>query len=283
MNDVHCDAALEIRLAGLAVAALIAEAELTPKPGLVDARGPGAHADIDLDTLHASAHALRPTFAAIARASVGQRPCQVLREDLARIGRAGEQAMLQATGGANTHRGAIWTLGLLTSALVIEGAAATPDRVCRTAGAIARHADRNAPISASNGSQVCARYHVQGARGEAEDGFPHVRLALAALQDGRRAGVGETVARLDALIAVMATLDDTCVLHRGGRRALRVTRLGARAVRRAGGAGTPAGHVALLAVDRRLLALNASPGGAADMLAGALLLDAALGMNGMEA
>ena len=271
------------RLADLAVAALIDEAELTPKPGLVDARGPGAHADIDLDTLRASAHALRPTFAAIARASAGRRPSQALREELAVIGRAGEEAMLRATGGSNTHRGAIWALGLLTSAIAIGGAIATPEQICCTAGAVARYADRYVPPSANNGLIACRRYGVQGARGEAEAGFPHVLTALAALRAGRRVGATKATARIDALITVMATLDDTCVLHRGGRLALRVTRLGARAVLAAGGTGTDSGRKALLALDRRLLALNASPGGAADMLAAALFLDAALGHDAREA
>ena len=280
MIDAQCLSRAETlpdRLADLAVAALIAEAELTPKPGLVDARGSGAHADIDLDTLRASAHALRPTFEAIARASIGQRPSQALREQLAMIGRAGEAAMLRATGGSNTHRGAIWALGLLTSAITMEGCSASPQRVCRSAGELARHTDRYAPRSANNGLHACRRYDVRGARGEAEDGFPHVLMALDALRAGRRAGATEATARIDALIAVMATLDDTCVLHRGGRLALRMTRLSARAVRTAGGVGTPAGHETLLALDRRLLAINVSPGGSADMLAGALFLDSALG------
>ncbi len=109
------------RLAQLAVEALVAEATLTPKPGLVDRRGPGAHADVELSTMLASAAALRTIFADMARASAGRAPSQELREDLARIGREGERRMFAATGGANTHRGAIWALGLLTAAVVIEG------------------------------------------------------------------------------------------------------------------------------------------------------------------
>ena len=264
------------RLADLAVAALVAEAELTPKPGLVDARGAGAHADVELGDFLASAHALRPAFAAMAEAATGCRPSQRLRETLAAIGREGEAAMLAATRGANTHRGAIFALGLIVAAAAIEGAEASPEKICATAGAIARHADRNAPESASglNGAQACRTYRVAGARGEAAAGFPHVLTALGAIGASRAGGADETAARLNGLLAVMARLDDTCLLHRGGRLALRVARLGARAVLAEGGAGTPAGAAALHALDRRLLALNASPGGGADMLAAALFIDA---------
>ncbi|TSJ60244.1 triphosphoribosyl-dephospho-CoA synthase [Starkeya sp. 3C] len=260
-------------IAGRAVAALVAEATLTPKPGLVDRRGPGAHADVELATLLASAEALRPTFAEIARASAGRWPSPELREDLARIGRDGERRMFAVTGGANTHRGAIWALGLLAAARVLEGAGGSVETVCATAGRIARHADRFAPPRATNGARACRAYGVSGARGEADAGFPHVRLAVATLRARRAAGAAEDHARLDALLSVMARLDDTCLLHRGGRRALRVARLGARAVLGTGGAATAEGQGALLALDRRLLALNASPGGVADMLAAALFLD----------
>lgn len=103
-------------LASLAVRALIEEAELTPKPALVDQRGPGAHTDLSLMLMRCSAHYLRPSFELMALASFRQIPSQTLREHLGAIGRWAEQSMLLATGGANTHRGAIWTLGLLVSA-----------------------------------------------------------------------------------------------------------------------------------------------------------------------
>ncbi|MFD1704590.1 triphosphoribosyl-dephospho-CoA synthase [Methylopila henanensis] len=260
-------------LADLAVSALIAEAELSPKPGLVDARGPGAHADVELGHFLASARALRPTFASLEAAARGRAPSQTLREDLAAIGRAGEAAMFAVTGGVNTHRGAIFALGLLVAAAAIRPGASA-DEIRATAGEIARFPDRAAPPLDLNGARACRRYGVAGARGEAAAGFPHAQAALDMLQTRRAQGASETVARLDALLAVMTSLDDTCLLHRGGRLALRVTRLGARAVIAAGGATTPAGMAALRSLDRRLLALNASPGGAADMLAAALFLDA---------
>ena len=103
-------------LAFLAQQALITEAELTPKPGLADRRGSGAHTDLSLELMRRSATALEPYFAAMASCSQGRYLDSDLRSDLAAIGRHAEQAMYEATGGRNTHKGAIWILGLLVAA-----------------------------------------------------------------------------------------------------------------------------------------------------------------------
>jgi triphosphoribosyl-dephospho-CoA synthase len=262
------------RLADLATAVLMEEARLTPKPGLVDRRGGGAHADVTLPLLERSALALRPTFARLALCASGRRPDQVLREQLARIGRDGERAMLVATCGVNTHRGALWSLGLLVAATAIVGMRAPTARICALAGAIAREPDRFAPAETRNGATACRRYQVGGALRQAQAGFPHVmRAALPALQAARRRRVAENAARLDALLAVMARLDDTCLLHRGGLAALDTARKGAKEVVAAGGSATPSGRRALDRLDRALLSQNASPGGSADLLAAALFLD----------
>ncbi|MFT4435489.1 triphosphoribosyl-dephospho-CoA synthase [Caballeronia sp. 15715] len=268
--DVTCDPSA---LAELAVAALIDEASLTPKPALVDRRGSGAHRDLDLDTMLRSAHSLRPTFLALARAAVGQKPSQRLREQLARIGRGGEVAMLRATNGSNAHRGAIWIVGLLCAAAAMTSLAG-PLELCTQASAIARFEDRFAPDAMSNGARVVQRFGVAGARGQAAEGFPHVREAgLPALHRSRANGATEDEARLDALLAIIATLDDTCLLHRGGRVALEAAQTGARIALQAGGAARPQGRAALARLDQRLTELNASPGGAADLLAATLFLD----------
>src|SRR5277367_2370786 len=103
-------------LASLARRALIAEAELTPKPGLVDQRGSGAHRDLSLELMKQSTNVLQPYFARMAACSRVWDVDTNLREELAAIGRDAERAMYQATRGSNTHKGAIWILGLLVAA-----------------------------------------------------------------------------------------------------------------------------------------------------------------------
>lgn len=265
-----------LQLADVAVEALIAEATLTPKPALVDRRGPGAHRDLDLTRLLRSARSLHGAFLRMASFASGREPDQALREELARIGRAGECDMLIATGGSNAHRGAIWIIGLLVAARAISGAGASPHEVAVQAGRIAAFPDRYAPAQDSHGARARRRYGVAGARGEARAGFPHVvNVGLPALWAARAEGVDETCARLDALMAIMASLDDTCLLHRGGRAALEAAQSGARAVLAAGGSSSAAGRAKLERLDADLLARYASPGGCADLLAACLFLDRA--------
>ena len=262
-------------VAELAVRALVEEAELTPKPALVDRRGGGAHDDMDLEMLRCSAYALHPTFHALADRARCCAPSRRLREDLAAIGRRGEGAMFAVTGGVNTHRGAIWSLGLLAAAATMTAPGTPPVGITAIAGRVAAFPDRYAPSETSHGCLVTRRYGVAGARGEARRGFPHVvGVALPVLRTASEAGCSERLARLDALVALIANVDDTCLLHRGGLAALRDAQTGARAMLVAGGNATAAGRRALRSLETVLLHHNASPGGSADLLAAALFLDA---------
>jgi triphosphoribosyl-dephospho-CoA synthase len=293
-------------LADLAVAALIDEVTLTPKPGLVDLRSRGAHRDLSWDLMCHSAWALHPTFAAMAQAGCragygagagagagdGHGDARRLREQIGAIGRSGEAAMMQATGGVNTHRGAIWALGLLVTAAAQASTqrntgnpdntgntdALAPAAVAAQAGTLARIGDRFAPVRSGNNGERARREHgVGGAVTQAQAGFPHViKVALPALAHARRLGASEDGARLGALLAIIARLDDTCVLSRGGAPALLAVQTGAAAVLAAGGdagADSAAGRAALQQFDAQLLERHLSPGGAADLLAATLLLD----------
>jgi triphosphoribosyl-dephospho-CoA synthase len=270
------DQASAVRLAYLACQSLIAEAELTPKPGLVDRRGAGAHSDLSLSIMKLSAFAIEPYFCKMAFVSEGGHPSQALRERLAVIGRDAERAMLKVTNGSNSHKGAIWILGLLTSAAAMQDADKIPAlRIARTARKIAFFADRAAPRLVSHGDVVARKHGVTGARGEALRGFPHViDVGLPMLRSKRTSGATETVARLDTLLSIMSRLDDTCLLYRGGKTALVAAKEGAIAVERVGGSGTAIGRQQLYRLERRLLELGVSPGGSGDLLAATLFLDA---------
>ena len=263
------------RLADLAVDALIDEADLSPKPALVDRRGNGAHTDLHLGLMHASALALWPAFKKMAEAALEFGEIGLpLREAIGRIGREGEQAMLATTYGVNTHRGAIWALGLLVTAAALDTKSISAVAVTLRAARLALLDDRYAPRSLSHGAQVAQRYGARGAREEAQLGFPSVvQRGLPQLKRSRAAGHGEQNARLDALLAVMTELADTCVLYRAGEQGLHAMQHGAQAVLDAGGSASLTGRRRLHELDQQLIALNASPGGAADLLAASLLLD----------
>lgn len=261
-------------LAQTATQCLIDEARLSPKPGLVDSRGNGAHHDLSLALMERSAHSLTSTFQSLAQQS-WQRPADIaLRQTIGRLGREGEQQMMAATDGVNTHRGAIWALGLLVSAVAMHGGTASAQQVAATAAELAKLPDAAAPKVFSKGLRATHRYQVPGAREEAQLAFPHVmQRALPQLRLSRFNGSSETHARLDALMAIMTSLTDTCVLSRAGMEGLDAMQDGARAVLNAGGSAYPAGQAALAALDSHMLALNASPGGAADLLAATLFID----------
>jgi triphosphoribosyl-dephospho-CoA synthase len=273
-------------LGALARQALIAEAELTPKPGLVDRRGSGAHSDLSLAVMRTSAFAIEPFIRQMAFQSMNERPSARLRTTLAATGRAAENAMLRVTNGTNTHKGAIWTLGLLAAAagrdedqLIRRRNAVRRNlnaaAIARAAGQIASFDDPHPAKNLSHGQIVAEKFGVTGARGEAVNGFPHIiEVGLPVLRARRCAHAPESVARLDALLNIMARLDDTCLLYRGGKLALQAAKQGAAAMITAGGAGSESGRKHLYALDTRLLELGVSPGGSADLLAGTLFLDA---------
>jgi triphosphoribosyl-dephospho-CoA synthase len=219
--------------------------------------------------------ALWPAFKEIAEAAIEFGEVGLpLREAVGQIGRDGEHAMLATTNGVNTHRGAIWALGLLVAAAALEPQSSTAGAMTLRAARLALLDDRYAPRPLSHGAQVAQRYGARGAREEAQLGFPAViQRALPQLKRSRAAGHGEQNARLDALLAIMTNLADTCVLYRAGEQGLQTMQLGAQAVLEAGGSASLAGRRCLHELDEQLIALNASPGGAADLLAACLFID----------
>ncbi|MBT1056018.1 triphosphoribosyl-dephospho-CoA synthase, partial [Enterococcus faecium] len=112
INDERKKAVTQ-QLAALVEEALIAEVTLSPKPGLVDALDAGAHSDMDYALFLKSAKTLTPFFEEMAQIAWHHAIDQELRERIAEIGRKAEKAMLIATNGINTHKGAIWAMGLL--------------------------------------------------------------------------------------------------------------------------------------------------------------------------
>jgi triphosphoribosyl-dephospho-CoA synthase len=258
-------------LAQAAVTALTGQLALAPKPGLPDPRDLDARVTRrDHCALRWSAKALVPGLAAMAAAArrTGE-PTPGLRTELGAIGRCTEHSVGLAGGG---HRGATWALGLLVAAAALNPRAVATD-ITATAKGIARHTDKRAPRRPSHGSSVSAKYGAAGARGEARAGFPHVRRALDALAAARAAGATEGEARLDALLTVMSTLQDTELLYTAGPLGLRHVQAGARGILEAGGTSTEAGAAALVAFDEDLHARAWSPRGSAGLLAGALFLD----------
>jgi triphosphoribosyl-dephospho-CoA synthase len=264
------------RIADEAVGALLTEALLTPKPGLVDASGRRSHPDLTLVLLATSAEALRDPLQQCADAARAIPLGLELRAHIGAIGRAGERRMLGATGGVNTHRGALWALGLLSAGVA---AAENHFEAVDFASRLARLPDaaRSVSRTMSHGERARLTYGAGGAVGEARDGFPHVvDHGLPMLRSRRRRGEPADAAALNALMAIMAKLQDTCVLHRTGLVGLDFVHRSAAGVLRSGGCAADAGRHRLERFCRQAGGLGVSTGGSADLLAATLFLDAVL-------
>ena len=220
-------------LAEAAVTALRQELDTTPKPGLVDKEGNGAHRDMDYALMIRSIEALRPWFVRIA-AHDG---------DLVSLGLEAEAAMLAATNNVNTHKGALFCLGLVLSATGKEGIPVR-ERIVEIA------------LGIPETGRSKERGSVKGALAMAREGYKE--LFDKWLPELRTNGP------LPTLMLIMASLDDTNILHRGGSEALAYVKARATEIYENGRIGI---ENEIREFGRELKDRNLSPGGAADMLA----------------
>lgn len=206
--------------------AMLTEVNLSPKPGLVDRINCGAHKDMALEDFHRSALAIQgwlPRFIEFGACSAEMAPEAVLN-GLRPIGMACEGDMFRATAGVNTHKGSIFSLGLLCAAigrLLQLNQPVTPTTVCSTAASFCRGlTDRELRTNNSRltaGQRLYQQLGLTGARGEAEAGYPLViNHALPHYLTLLDQGLDPELALLDTLLLLMATNGDTNVASRGG-------------------------------------------------------------------
>lgn len=251
--------------------ALKRESDAWPKPGLVTPVDPGSHRDMDHATFVQSIASLRGYFAEIAAAAAdATAPSFAV---LQAIGIRAEARMLAATGGRNTHRGAIFNLGLLTAACAHRQHAPALHRlscgavVAQTWG-MAIVAGQHGEASPSHGEQMRQRHGSGGARLEAAAGFPSVyAIGLPTLRALLSIGADKETALIGALMALMADVDDTNLLWRGGLSGLRDVQAAAAAFNRAGGVMQTDWRDRLCEMHAWMVRRNLSPGGSADLAA----------------
>lgn len=262
----------------LAVRSLYTELALYPKPGLVSLIDNGSHTDMTAATFLRSLFALRHYFIQITQAGMDDAPFATLQW----MGMAAEQKMLAATKGINTHRGAIFSLGMLCAAIghckarhvALSASAIRAALLGQWGDALKRHMQSAPP--GSHGSQIAAVYVVyaaSGAREEAALGLPSVfGTALPALQRSMAAGRSWNHACIDALFSLMAHINDTNVYHRGGQPGALTVKRCAQHFLSEGGTAHPDWQETALACHRLFIRDKLSPGGAADLLAAACLV-----------
>ena len=264
--------------ARLACQALLYEVAITPKPGLVDRENSGSHRDMDFFTFQASAAALQPYFAQCVRIGrQGGAPEETLRA-LRLPGKLAEAEMRRATVGVNTHKGAIFSMGILCGALgrLDRESWGNPDRILDECAAMAKgivsedYRDLTPETAKTAGQKLYLRYGITGVRGQAEAGFPAVREAgLPTLEAALAAGKNINEASCAALLALLVHTADTNMIHRGGFDGMQQATLEVREI--LDRENFP-NRETLESLDKRFIEKNLSPGGSADLLALTLLL-----------
>lgn len=280
-TDALLDTAVEQiceHIATTACLALEKEVTTTPKPGLVDENNSGAHRDMDIGHFFASIRALKPYFQRVAMEGFLTQELDTTEvlPRLRPLGMDAEQAMLCATGGVNTHKGAIFSIGLLCAAagrLSPQNWSAI--NLCAAVAAMAAGVTKElsqitARDAATAGQQIFATYGITGVRGQAEAGFPAVlKTGLPVLQQGLSLGFSLNDAGCAALLHLLAVTDDTNLIHRSDRQTqLQVKQSVADLV-----AKDPYPEKAVIEqLDRDFIHRNLSPGGSADLLAATYFL-----------
>ncbi len=261
-------------IAAQAYLALHQEVATTPKPGLVDRHNRGAHQDMDIRHFFASAAALRPYFCRFAEEGFLTRdldPEEAFRR-IRPIGVEAESAMRKATHGVNTHKGAIFSLGLLCAAtgrlppdcwqssrLLAECAAMTRGLVARDFAGITKDTAK------TTGERLFAEYGITGVRGQAEAGFPALRdVGIPIMDKALDKGLSLNDAGCVTLLHLITAADDTNLIHRSNRQ----TQLEIKAMLSALLEKDPFPSLGTIdTLDREFIEKNLSPGGSADLLA----------------
>jgi [citrate (pro-3S)-lyase] ligase len=241
-------------LADLAGRALQLELDTPGKPGLVGPDSNGAHRDMDYSTMQKGMAALRPFWPRMAQASSA--------EELRQLGIEAEQAMMAATGGVNTHRGAIFCIGLILQVFCSITQSADIQQDLRKGVHLQVHRLYGKSLSESElRESASGAKDVKGAKAMADDGY---RQLFEDWLPYYASGAGE----LKTLLRIMSTLEDTCVIKRVGyERAQEVKREADEILRFAQNDKNVAQNDGLTEMCRRYAAEGISPGGAADMLA----------------
>lgn len=245
----------------LASMALQAELDTTPKPGLVDRNDNGAHRDMDHALMRRSIQALHPYFVRLAQ--IGFDNLQPRHDEIQQVGIEAEQAMFKATGGVNTHKGALFSIGL--AAVALGGMACSNNAQLHSlSNSIASLASLFPDTSGTHGSKAKANNKLKGALDNAREGYPQLFKAWLPFYLDRLAE-GDRYALHKTLLRIMCDLDDTNIVYRTSMETMQEVQAEARRMLEHIPETTHF-EAALQAMNTDYIRRNISPGGSADML-----------------
>lgn len=240
-------------VADLAERALRLELDTTPKPGLVDRQDNGAHKDMDYALMSKSISALRPYLTRLAVESAKDIDPAKIKE----IGIEAEKAMLKATGGVNTHKGALFCIGLSVAAASNLASATGSVQVYSFKELVSRAASEIPSARGTHGAEAKRSFKAVGALENARAAYPELFTDWLPYY---RSLEGDPFRCHKTLLHIMTTLDDTNILHRRGAEGL------AHAEAEAARLLEDFSESGLSSLNKDFIRENISPGGSADML-----------------
>ena len=257
--------------------ALQSEADATPKPGLVDRDNPGAHRDMDHATFNKSIVAIVPYFRQMAQQGW---QWEGNKEDLFKairpVGSAAEKAMFQATENINTHKGIIFSLGIMAAYglwYYRTNGKFDAEAILQLCGDSTKelltqdfaHIDKAHPHT--HGERLYVQYGFTGIRGEVMAGFPALReIGLPAINKFLAQEQDVEKVHIQTLLTLLEKVEDTNILIRTNMEMLKYARAQAQRILSLGGAFTDEGLQALWKLNDDFVEKNLSPGGTADLL-----------------
>lgn len=278
--------------AKLAEESILTEALLTPKPGLVDAKDSGAHKDMDIFTFVRSAVSLRDGFKEMFLAgAMNEIPLNNLLSIIRPIGIRMEQEMFGATSGINTHKGIIFSMGLLLAALgrLLKEDQFAGERMPSlnpqdterifsvimgvTEGLVSKDfANIHRKSVLTHGEKLYLEYGFTGIRGEAEKGYPVLRDEVLPYLRNRKEKLSYEETLLEVLFLLMRHVEDSNIVTRGGIESLGYVRSTAEKFLADGGMRQEDAYEKIQIMNETFISRNLSPGGAADLLSLAIVL-----------
>lgn len=269
----------------IAINSMLLEVSATPKPGLVDRNNSGAHKDMDFYTFMKSSASQVHTFykCALEGLKFEGKDKRELLKLIRPIGIEGENKMFKATNGVNTHKGLIFSLGVIAAATGLQYRETQKNMkaedICHKVTEIAEGIVSRELGNLKNkealtyGEKLFKNHGIKGIRGEVESGFPTVRdyslPLLKELMEGKES-INDNLVQV--LLHLMTVVEDVNILGRHGIEQLEYTKMAAKEALVLGGIFTEKGREKILKLDEEFIKKNISPGGAADLLAVTLML-----------
>lgn len=267
-----------IKIASLAVQAILYEASCNPSPGLVSKVSNGAHSDMDYFAFLDSATALIDPLIHCAQTGLSSNSPKEIFRKIRKIGQSGERQMFQKTEGVNTHKGTLFLLGICCASggkVLHSGARFSSLRNIiqeMTEGLVERDLSsrvwelKSAPVSAlTHGERLFLSHNVEGIRGEVQRGLPTVfDISLPFYKENH--DLSKNFRLVQTLLAIMQCNVDTNILYRHSFKVLQEVQKRAKQILSIGGVRTPAGIKAIEELDEDFSERKISPGGSADLL-----------------